>query len=62
MKVEDREQLLFNEPKWKMLSNECHDFIASCVQVDIKSRPTAESLLKHPFITAFQHQNSSGAI
>ena len=62
MKVEDREQLLFNEPKWKMLSNECHDFIASCVQVDIKGRPTAESLLKHPFITAFKHQNSSGPI
>ena len=35
----------------KKLSNECRDFIACCLEVDVAKRPTATEMLQHPFLT-----------
>jgi len=47
--IPNRAPPTLKEPaKW---SNEFNDFVALCLQKDPTSRPAAEELLKHPFIT-----------
>lgn len=39
---------LRNKERW---SSEFHDFLSQCFEKDMRNRPTAEMLLKHPFVS-----------
>lgn len=39
---------LKNKERW---SSEFHDFLSQCFEKDMRNRPTAEMLLKHPFVS-----------
>jgi len=41
----------FSDPCWSNISDKAKDFISKLLIFDYEQRPTAEQILKHPWIT-----------
>lgn len=46
----------FQGRAWERVSDQARDFIAQCLQLNVKRRPTAEQLLKHPWLVSAKEQ------